>query len=410
MSNELRCTYNGSGATLYAIVRRTSDNYVWNGTAFESWDDASIGDYDVALSDRGGDEYSADFPSSISAGTYRIGYYNQAGASPATTDTRLRTAMLYWNGTAASEPGDVSVDAYALTSLTSLKRHIRIDADDTSSDTLLAQIINQVSAYIEAVCGRKFLARDYRHWHNGEIQRRLLLPQWPVEYVARIAYGSANAMTVHYSGSAIRANATVTETGILLVTVSTSGVTTRNHLLFTDYPSLSLMETQIETINGWTATVHQNMPTADLHRTGGENALNLDVVFTYPDRDTSQYSVNYETGEVMFNRVGDLFIPVHDGFRQRPYGTGEWATPAYFPRQFQGIVIEYKAGYSSVPADVELVANELCNMKYFDGDTSPYLKSINLGSYSATFSDIDEQYVRQRLALYVSDRVLCGGA
>ena len=46
MADELQLTYQGAAATLYAVVRRPSDQYVWDATAaaWEAWADGSIGD------------------------------------------------------------------------------------------------------------------------------------------------------------------------------------------------------------------------------------------------------------------------------------------------------------------------------------------------------------------------------
>lgn len=103
MANELKASYNGS-ANLYAIVRRQSDGYVWNGTAFEAWADGSIGNYDIPLTASGGDLYMADFPTAIiTAAYYYVDYYIRAGGSPATSDLRIDGERINWNGSSESE-------------------------------------------------------------------------------------------------------------------------------------------------------------------------------------------------------------------------------------------------------------------------------------------------------------------
>jgi phage gp36-like protein len=103
MSRELTIAFQGAGATLYAVVRRVSDGAAADlaAEAFEAWDNASLGDYDLALTDRGGDHYTADFPSWVTAGTeVEILYYEQAGASPATTDDLIDSERRTWTGSA----------------------------------------------------------------------------------------------------------------------------------------------------------------------------------------------------------------------------------------------------------------------------------------------------------------------
>ena len=105
MANEIGYSSSAS-VTPYAIVRRESDYKVWDvtNTEWATWADGDIDDYDIALTDRGGDYYSASFPSDIAANTVvHIIYYDQAGASPATTDLRLASFTGRWTGDLSPE-------------------------------------------------------------------------------------------------------------------------------------------------------------------------------------------------------------------------------------------------------------------------------------------------------------------
>lgn len=118
MAKELSISY-PSGLTVYAIIRRRSDNYVWNGAAFEAWSNANIATYDVALTDRSGDEYNADFPSAITSGTYGVNYYVQSGGSPAITDALIGAEIpdINWNGTAVTGSANVGANQCTVASL-----------------------------------------------------------------------------------------------------------------------------------------------------------------------------------------------------------------------------------------------------------------------------------------------------
>jgi hypothetical protein len=105
MARELSVSFNGTGATLYAVLRRVADNTVWNGTAFVAWSDAGIATYAITLPDRGGDEYAADMPAAVPAGTYRYRVYQQLAGSPATTDDILKTTGPFaWSGASIGVP------------------------------------------------------------------------------------------------------------------------------------------------------------------------------------------------------------------------------------------------------------------------------------------------------------------
>lgn len=114
-TNQLAVTYEGSGATLYVILRRLDDpSLVWNGTASITWVDGNIAVYDVPLAYQGGDVYSAAVPSGLPRGyTYKAIFYKQLGGTPAITDDILTSRNFTWNGEIAvpsSGGGTVLID------------------------------------------------------------------------------------------------------------------------------------------------------------------------------------------------------------------------------------------------------------------------------------------------------------
>jgi hypothetical protein len=82
MAGELQLPYD-SGLTLYAHVLNASGQR-WNGSAFETYNEANWTTYDVALTEQGASGlYVGDF---AAAGIYEALVYQQAGATPAVTD------------------------------------------------------------------------------------------------------------------------------------------------------------------------------------------------------------------------------------------------------------------------------------------------------------------------------------
>lgn len=97
MANELGCDYT-TGSTLYAVVLNSAQQ-AWNGSAFETVLAANWATYDIAMTERASTGiYVADLPA-LSAGSYAVLFYVQAGGTPATTDTCVRMGKLEWNGT-----------------------------------------------------------------------------------------------------------------------------------------------------------------------------------------------------------------------------------------------------------------------------------------------------------------------
>jgi hypothetical protein len=415
MARELSISYQGASANLYCVIRRLSDGYVWStvSSAFAAWADGSIADYDIALTDDGGDHYYGTFPSAIAAGSYRIFYYERAGASPATTDLVLKSPVRYWSGTALSEDSDVDLSSYALTTLESLKRHM--DIDDAESDTLLTELINGTSAEIERVTGIKFKARDYRVWVNGANQRKVVLPHHPVQHVTRVAFGIANAMTLTYAGSGIRANATVYRDpespdagGLRITSMSTTGVLTANNLSFATYGSVSALVTAVNLISGWTATTLQNVPTLDLHPGGGEDALNRLVTLTYPDRDDYRYTIDHETGVLAFANGGWWNDGFHGGYE--PRGVSGWLRPTEMPRRFQGCLVEFRAGYETIPADVSTLTNRLVADLYQESQIGAGVTELKLGPAQIRLDKSKEDDIRTTLKHLIDESKMIGEA
>lgn len=407
MGNELRVSFAGDSANLYAIIRRVSDNYVWNGSAFAAWADGSIADYDVTLTARGGDLYTADFPTAIAAADYLIGYYERAGASPAITDLLLATQARYWNGAALSSSSDVTLSSYALCTLDEVKRDLGIT--DSTSDTALTEDINHVTGIVERVTGRKFKAREYRERYSADFTGELLL-RYPVLKVRKVAYGYANAASISYSGSAVQTSASVyndnetaTSGGLVLQTVSAAGTETTSDLAFASYPSVSTLVAAVAAVSGWTATTIADGPSYDLNPDVVESPDERTVYLTYPDQVLSRYRVDHKTGILRFADSDDL-VWLRAGGDARRYGRGYpyvgRADKPLLPSGEQHILIKYRAGYETIPDDVNAVARELVRVRYYERQTDPSITSITLGPYSATFSR-GEGIVRDKLANYI---------
>lgn len=103
--NEIRTTWQ-SGATLYAVIRQLA-GYVWwpAGQVFEVWgtDGRSNINYAIALTDKLGGMFVADFDSNVPAGRYDVQIFLQADVvSPTATDTSFGSSEFKWSGSARS--------------------------------------------------------------------------------------------------------------------------------------------------------------------------------------------------------------------------------------------------------------------------------------------------------------------
>jgi hypothetical protein len=90
-----------SSNTIYAVFRRKSDSYVWNGTAWEVWNDSHFASYQNATTSLGGDIFGINVPSDFVFGDYDVFFYEQVTGTKLVTDPFL-VESFHWSGTASS--------------------------------------------------------------------------------------------------------------------------------------------------------------------------------------------------------------------------------------------------------------------------------------------------------------------
>ena len=101
MANEIHHSFD-SAETLYALIRRAEDQYIYDvgDEEFEelgTWNDARVIACAVEMT-ASGDTHWADFPV-VDEGVYFVEIREQAGASPDTDDLSIAQGVMNWNGT-----------------------------------------------------------------------------------------------------------------------------------------------------------------------------------------------------------------------------------------------------------------------------------------------------------------------
>ena len=260
-----------------------------------------------------------------------------------------------------------------LVTLADGKAYLGITADDT--DQLLTEFINATTNAIEIECGRHFNAANYWEWHDGSNVRgrtdvdlaigddaTILVQNWPIINVARVASGRAVAFGVSYTGSGIRATAYVTSSAVVLVSTSAAGVATTNTLSTTTYPTVSTLVTAADALADWTATLTADVPAADLHRLAGADAKNTTFQFTYPDLDDRIADVDMDAGIITL-------------------------ASSRFAGGRRNVLVQYRGGYEAVvthadTADLRQIACELVRNGYNSRNINTDLSSRSLGDSS----------------------------
>ncbi len=112
MANEIWHNF-PSGDTLDTYIFSKSDDKVFDesdgGDTFETWDDDNVANYDISMTDQGGDYYSVDFPAAIeTAGAYRIVISQRLGGTVAVGDLRIAQGEISWSGSSEITLGTLS--------------------------------------------------------------------------------------------------------------------------------------------------------------------------------------------------------------------------------------------------------------------------------------------------------------
>jgi len=163
MANEIRLVY-PSGCNIYAVVRQ-QDGDVWypTGEVFEEWGTSSrdANDYAIALTDKSGHYYVADFPTAITtAAVYIVQAYKRAGSVPADSDAYAGGPVEKdWTGTSVaaetvSEVSNTGICNWALAKVGGSDTTRRISAYSSTTDRI-AQMCRDVYPY----CRRSTIAR-----------------------------------------------------------------------------------------------------------------------------------------------------------------------------------------------------------------------------------------------------------
>ena len=265
----------------------------------------------------------------------------------------------------------MAVGPYALTSLANLKSWLGITA--STDDAVLEKAIDRATARIETYLGRNIRERSYSEWRSGAGIDSIQLRQWPVSQVSGVWTGAYAALVISSDDATdIRASVSVNQETddpmIRLTRTTATGTTTTTDLLMSAYPNTSAMAVVINGADGFTCTLGKNLRTAQLRpRAAGDVVLSTVTLFA---ADTaSEYTYDYDTGRLMIDQSWWAYWPLERGI---------------MPDAVKSVLVEYTAGYVTVPDDIEQACIEIAAMMYRDRRRDAGLASESLGDYSYT--------------------------
>jgi hypothetical protein len=263
--------------------------------------------------------------------------------------------------------------------------------------TSLPAAITAASEAIERHCRRRFARADYDLVEEVGWDGTVLLGQYPVNGVSRIATGRRGALTVVNADDSTNQRATVafsysgsadletglTPTGITLSRVA-SGATSSSTLLFATYPTLQALAAAVVAVgSGWTASVESGYAlwaSADL--VGGEAAqgalgagARLDVFGD--DLSAGDFELDRGAGVLRLKSRAQREDYYFDG---QPAGRGGWGECR----------VAYNAGYQTIPAGLQDACVEAMKATLVGLALDPSVSAESAGQYSYSYDFRDK--------------------
>ena len=230
-------------------------------------------------------------------------------------------------------------------------------ATSSDEDTTLDALIAAVSKTIENHCWRTFATTSYDELYPGNGGRELVLRNYPLVSVERVAHDPAPVLRVtNTSASVQRATVKVTATGLELIRVA-SGVSTTSTILFVDQVTLSALATAITALgNGWSGSVVESAfnlrASADLRALQGAfNAKDVNADLKMHTDELTAFSADAQTGILTRDDGASWYGGLH-----------HWR-------------IVYRAGYSAVPDDAQEACAQWVAMLFWQTKRDPGLAS-----------------------------------
>ena len=278
----------------------------------------------------------------------------------------------------------MAVGTYALSTLAGLKAHLGITV--STYDTILEQYIDHASAKIERWIGRQIKLRNYSEWYGGNDVRSVKVKQYPINNVVGVYTGLAAAITISSTVSSdIRLTISINTdplgtvaNGVLapcavLTRTTTAGTTTTSTLLFSTYPDTTSLVAAINAITGYSASVSTAMRCAQLHPRAGGDIKMATVMLTGVD----------VSSEFVYDSYLGIVTIRQDAFpTMRSYS-------ARYPSALQSTLIEYSAGYTTVPDDIHQACLVIAGTMYLSRKSDTSLQSESLGDYSYSMASAD---------------------
>jgi hypothetical protein len=203
-----------------------------------------------------------------------------------------------------------------------------------AEDTTIAALVTAVSKAVRRLCRREFDSQSFDELYGGRRDMVLVLDQYPIVSVDRVAGGPRGVLLVTNTGSANqRATVAVGAAGLTLTRVASGTSTSDTSITWAGNATLQAVKNAINALgNGWSAQLPDSTytlwPSADLRAVQGAlNAKNVEAPLMLHTDEVSDFTVDTARG-LLLRDCG--WVEGTDNYR-----------------------VIYTAGYGTIPDDVQ---------------------------------------------------------
>jgi len=247
----------------------------------------------------------------------------------------------------------VAIDTNNLTTLAVLKTWLGVT--DTADDMVLQWSIQQASRIVQTHCARNFTEQRYYEIRDTYGAMRLALEQSPVTVVRFVGVGWDSVVSINSTNSTDAfASVAVDADQVHLTRVTSTGTETASQVSFGAHDVSSEVVQHINTVSGFSAGLILNVPSRYIRRLAGRDVRNSTAYLEAPTEGLNDYQIDLDRG-MIYGRTLD---------------------------RYRSVLIDYTAGYATIPTDVELATLTIAARSYRARTRDRSIASESLGGYS----------------------------
>ena len=214
---------------------------------------------------------------------------------------------------------------------------VSITSDKSVGDPsdLVSTILTSTDKYVKEYCRRVFESASYSEIYNGGVSS-IFLNEYPITALSRIANGRDESFSVNNTNTTSYATCSCNGTNF---TCNLNG--SDSDLALGTYTTITTLVAAINDLgSGWVATVsgdYGDYLSSEIISFYGKSCLDNDIAYVeIPSESLTDFIIDTDTGEIKHN----------------------------FPVGFQNIFVNYTAGYSTIPTDLQMAVKILVQYIY----------------------------------------------